>query len=40
MDASSSKAHYRVTFETQLNKALHWSSKLTGAMFARPLEVS
>jgi hypothetical protein len=40
MDASSSKSHYRVTFETQLNKALHWSRKLTGAVFARPLELS
>lgn len=40
MDASSSKSSYKVTFETQLNKALHWSNKLTGAMFARPLEVA
>jgi hypothetical protein len=41
MDASSSKAHYRVTFEPgPLHRALHWSQKLTGAMFARPLEVS
>jgi hypothetical protein len=39
MDASSSRRNMRVTFEIQLNKALHWSSKLTGAMFARPLEV-
>ncbi len=41
MDASSSKAHYRVTFEEgPISKAFHWSKKLTGAMFARPLEVS
>jgi hypothetical protein len=39
MDASSSKAKMRVTFEVELSKALNWSKKLTGAMFARPLEV-
>ena len=40
MDASSMKKFHKVTFEVQLNKALHWSEKLTGAMFARPLEVT
>lgn len=40
MDASSSKKHYRVTFEDgPISKTLNWSRKLTGAMFARPLEV-
>lgn len=41
MDASSSKKHYRVTFEDgPISKAFGWSKKLTGAMFARPLEVA
>lgn len=41
MDASSSKKHYRVTFEPgPISKAFNWSKKLTGAMFARPLEVA
>ena len=29
----------RVTLEPQLSKCLNWSSKLTGVMIARPLEV-
>jgi hypothetical protein len=41
MDASSSKKHYRVTFEDgPISKTLNWSRKLSGAMFARPLEVA
>lgn len=41
MDASSSKRHYRVTFEPgPISQAFYWSKKLTGAMFARPLEVA
>lgn len=39
MDASSSKKRMKVTIETgPISKALNWSPKLTGAMFARPLE--
>jgi hypothetical protein len=39
MDASSSKKKMKVTIETgPISKALNWSNKLTGAMFARPLE--
>ncbi|MFN8655155.1 MAG: DUF1460 domain-containing protein [Candidatus Obscuribacterales bacterium] len=39
MDASSKKANMKVTIEPgPISKALSWSSDLTGAMFARPLE--
>jgi hypothetical protein len=40
MDASSSKKNMKVTFETDIAKCLNWSAKLTGVMFARPLEVA
>jgi hypothetical protein len=39
MDASSSRRNMKVTYETDIAKCLNWSSKLTGTMFARPLEV-
>jgi hypothetical protein len=39
MDASSSKINMKVTFESDLATCLDWSSKLTGVMLARPLEV-
>ena len=39
MDASSSRTSMRVTVERELSKCLNWSSKLTGVMIARPLEV-
>jgi hypothetical protein len=39
MDASSSKRKMKVTFEQgPISKAFNWSPKLTGAVFARPLE--
>jgi len=39
MDASSSKKKMKVTFEEgPISKAFNWSPKLTGAVFARPLE--
>ena len=39
MDASSAKRNMKVTFEKgPISKAFNWSSKLTGAVFARPLE--
>ena len=39
MDASSSKSKMKVTLETgPISETLNWSKKLTGAMFARPLE--
>jgi hypothetical protein len=39
MDASSSKSKMKVTLEPgPISEALNWSKKLTGAMFARPLE--
>ncbi len=38
MDASSSKANMKVTLERDISKCLNWSPKLTGVMFARPLE--
>lgn len=39
MDASSSKSKMKVTFEPgPISKAFNWSDKLTGAVFARPLE--
>ena len=39
MDASSARSRMRVTVEPQISKCLNWSSKLTGVMIARPLEV-
>ena len=39
MDASSSRRSMKVTLEPEISKCLNWSSKLTGVMFARPLEV-
>ncbi len=39
MDASSSKRSMKVTLEPEISKCLNWSSKLTGVMIARPLEV-
>ncbi len=39
MDASSSRARMQVTIEPEISKCLNWSSKLTGIMIARPLEV-
>jgi hypothetical protein len=40
MDASSSRSNMKVTLEPgPISQALNWSNKLTGAMFARPLEV-
>jgi hypothetical protein len=39
MDASSARSRMRVTLEPDISKCLNWSSKLTGVMFARPLEV-
>jgi N-acetylmuramoyl-L-alanine amidase-like len=39
MDASSSRSRMKVTLEPQISKCLNWSPKLTGVMFARPLEV-
>src|SRR5262249_31604420 len=39
MDASSSKKKMKVTLEPgPISGALNWSKKLTGAVFARPLE--
>jgi hypothetical protein len=39
LDASSSKSKMKVTLEPgRLSAALSWSSQITGAMFARPLE--
>ncbi len=40
MDASSSRRNMKVTLETDISKCLNWSPKLTGVMFARPLEVA
>jgi hypothetical protein len=39
MDASSSRRNMKVTLEPQISKCLNWSPRLTGVMFARPLEV-
>ena len=39
MDASSARSRMRVTLEPEISTCLNWSSKLTGVMFARPLEV-
>jgi hypothetical protein len=38
MDASSSRRNMKVTLEPQISTCLNWSSKLSGVMFARPLE--
>jgi len=39
MDASSAKSKMKVTLESgPISETLNWSKKLTGAMFARPLE--
>jgi hypothetical protein len=40
MDASSSPRRMQVTLEPEISTCLNWSSKLTGVMFARPLELS
>ncbi len=40
MDASSSRRNMKVTYETDIAKCLNWSNKLTGVIFARPLEVA
>jgi hypothetical protein len=40
MDASSARSRMRVTLEPEISKCLNWSPKLTGVMFARPLEVT
>lgn len=40
MDASSSRRNMKVTLEPEISTCLNWSRKLTGAMFARPLEVA
>jgi len=39
MDASSSRRKMRVTLEDDISTCLNWSPRLTGVMFARPLEV-
>jgi hypothetical protein len=39
MDASSNRSRMKVTLEPEISTCLNWSSKLTGVMFARPLEV-
>jgi hypothetical protein len=39
MDASSSRRVMRVILEDEISDCLDWSPKLTGVMFARPLEV-
>jgi hypothetical protein len=39
MDASSARSRMKVTLEPQISKCLNWSPKLTGVMFARPLEI-
>ncbi len=39
MDASSAKKSMKVTLEPEISTCLNWSPKLTGVMFARPLEV-
>ena len=39
MDASSSRRNMKVTLESDIATCLNWSRKLTGAMFARPLEL-
>lgn len=39
MDASSSRRNMKVTLEPEISTCLNWSSKLTGVMIARPLEL-
>ena len=39
MDASSARSRMQVTIEPEISKCLNWSSKLTGIMVARPLDV-
>jgi hypothetical protein len=39
MDASSSRRNMKVTLEPEISKCLNRSPKLTGVMFARPLEI-
>jgi len=39
MDASSSRRGMRVTLEPDISRCLNWSPRLTGVMFARPLEL-
>jgi len=38
MDASSARSRMKVTLEPRISQCLDWSPKLTGAMFARPVE--
>ena len=40
MDASSARRNMKVTLETEISKCLNWSTKLTGVMFVRPLEIA
>jgi hypothetical protein len=40
MDASSKRSEMQVTLDRDISKCLNWSHRLTGVMFARPLEVS
>jgi N-acetylmuramoyl-L-alanine amidase-like len=40
MDCASSKRSMKVTLEPQISTCLNWSSRLTGVMFARPLEIT
>ena len=40
MDASSSRRNMKVTLESEISQSLNWSSKLTGVVIARPLEVT
>lgn len=39
MDASSSRRNMKVTLESDIATCLNWSRRLTGVMFARPLEL-
>ena len=39
MDASSARRNMKVTLEPEISTCLNWSPKLTGVMFARPLEL-
>jgi hypothetical protein len=40
MDASSARRNMKVTLEADISTCLNWSRKLTGVMFARPLEIA
>jgi hypothetical protein len=40
MDASSARSQMKVTLEAEISRCLNWSSKLTGVMIARPLELT